>query len=165
MLMDIWGKVLSPWRGVGDIFVYGIALSHRAASLRLCIPRKVIARSQYQFPHSWVCERFIYSQDRSTYFPAAELADRSCEYVNSSLTHECGNWDWGSAIPFLGIFVPYFRYCAFQCTYVAWQAGTATLCHSRWYPPVRDQEFDLCSNTGEPPLPHDFTFPLSLAAK
>jgi hypothetical protein len=27
---------------------------------------------QSQFPHSCVCERFIYSQNRSTYFPAAE---------------------------------------------------------------------------------------------
>ncbi len=27
-----------------------------------------IARPQSQFPHSCVCERFIYSQDRSTYF-------------------------------------------------------------------------------------------------
>ncbi len=38
----------------------------------LCIPRTVIARSQSQLPYSCVCELFIYSQDRSTYFPAAE---------------------------------------------------------------------------------------------
>ncbi len=30
-----------------------------------------------QFPHLCVCEGFIYSQDQSTYFPAAEKADRS----------------------------------------------------------------------------------------
>jgi hypothetical protein len=30
------------------------------------------ARSQSQFPHSCACEGLIYSQDRSTYFPAAE---------------------------------------------------------------------------------------------
>jgi hypothetical protein len=36
------------------------------------IPRKGIARPQFQFPHSSVCERFIYSQDRSTYFPGGE---------------------------------------------------------------------------------------------
>ncbi len=34
----------------------------------LCIPFLGIARPQSQFPHSYVCERFIYSQDRSTYF-------------------------------------------------------------------------------------------------
>jgi hypothetical protein len=33
-----------------------------------CIPFLGIARPQPQFPHSWVCERIIYSQDRSTYF-------------------------------------------------------------------------------------------------
>ena len=35
---------------------------------RLYIPFLGIARPQLQFPHSYVCERFIYSQDRSTYF-------------------------------------------------------------------------------------------------
>ncbi len=34
----------------------------------LCIPFLGIAWPQPQFPHSCVCERFIYSQDRSTYF-------------------------------------------------------------------------------------------------
>ncbi len=33
----------------------------------LCIPFLGIARPQSQFPHSFVCEWFIYSQDRSTY--------------------------------------------------------------------------------------------------
>jgi hypothetical protein len=35
---------------------------------RLCIPRKGIARPQSQFPHSCICERFIYSHERSTFF-------------------------------------------------------------------------------------------------
>jgi hypothetical protein len=39
---------------------------------RLCIPRKGFERPQSQFPHSCVGEGFIYSWDRSTYFPAAE---------------------------------------------------------------------------------------------
>ncbi len=38
----------------------------------LCIPFLGIARPQSQFPQSCVCERFIYSQDQSIYFPAAE---------------------------------------------------------------------------------------------
>ncbi len=38
----------------------------------LCIPRKEVALPQSQYPHSWVCERSIYSLDRSTYFPEAE---------------------------------------------------------------------------------------------
>jgi hypothetical protein len=38
----------------------------------LGIPYLGIARPQSQFPHSCVGEPFIYSQDQSTYFPAAE---------------------------------------------------------------------------------------------
>jgi hypothetical protein len=34
----------------------------------LCIPFLGIAGPQSQFPHSCVCKRFLYSQDRSTYF-------------------------------------------------------------------------------------------------
>ncbi len=40
----------------------------------LCTARKETARPQSQFPHSCICERFIYSHDQSTYFLAA--ADR-----------------------------------------------------------------------------------------
>jgi hypothetical protein len=37
-----------------------------------------------------VCERFIYSHERSTYFPAAEKADRSLEiYIYLSQIDEC----------------------------------------------------------------------------
>ncbi len=75
----------------------------------LCLPRTGIEWTQTQFPHSCVYERFIYSQNRSTYFPA----DGSWEYINRSQTHECGNWDWGRSIPFLGISVSNFRYCVF----------------------------------------------------
>ncbi len=76
----------------------------------MCSQKKNCAAS---VPHSCVCELFIYSQDRSTYFPAAEQADRSWEHINRSQTHEWGNWDWGRAILFLGIFVSNFRYCVF----------------------------------------------------
>jgi hypothetical protein len=32
------------------------------------------------------------------------------QYINCSQTHECGNWDLGRAIPFLGIFVSNFLF-------------------------------------------------------
>jgi hypothetical protein len=35
---------------------------------------------------------------------AAEQADRLWEYINCSQTHDCENWDFGRAIPLLGIF-------------------------------------------------------------
>ncbi len=46
-------------------------------------------------------------------FPPAEKADPSWEYIIRSQTHECGNWDWGPDIPFLGIFVSNFRHFVF----------------------------------------------------
>ncbi len=46
-------------------------------------------------------------------FPPAEKADPSWEYIIRSQTHECGNWDWGPDIPFLGIFVSNFRHFFF----------------------------------------------------
>jgi hypothetical protein len=50
---------------------YGFCTTLKGKS-RLCIPFLGIARPQTQFPHSCGCERFIYYQDRSTYFLAAE---------------------------------------------------------------------------------------------
>ncbi len=69
------------------------------------IPTKGIARPQSIFPHS-VCERFIYSRDRPwsiCLFCWRKYVDRSWEYINRSQTHECGNRDWGHAIPRKGI--------------------------------------------------------------
>ncbi len=40
----------------------------RYSASQLCIPKKGISRPQSQFSHSCVCDRFIYSQDRSTHF-------------------------------------------------------------------------------------------------
>ncbi len=45
--------------------------------------------------------------------PPAEKADPSREYIIRSQTHECGNWDWGPDIPFLGIFASNFRHFFF----------------------------------------------------
>jgi hypothetical protein len=49
------------------------------------------------------------------------------EYINRLQTHECGNWDCGQAIPFLGIFVSNFRYCFF-----AVQAGITLITARVW---------------------------------
>jgi len=71
------------------------------------IPRKRIAWPQSQSPYSCVCERFVYSHDRSAYSAAGK-------YVDPILGHECGNWDCGSAIPFLVIHKWDFRCSALQ---------------------------------------------------
>ncbi len=66
----------SKLRLVGEMFGAGVVLCMFLSTLQqnyhLCISRKGIARPQPQFPHSCVCERFITSRDRSTYFPSAE---------------------------------------------------------------------------------------------
>ncbi len=63
------------------------------------IPRKGISGPQSQFPHSYVCERFIYSTISVSLFCWRNYVDRSWDYINRSQTHECWNWGWGRAIP------------------------------------------------------------------
>ncbi len=53
-----------------------------------------------------------YFQDRSAYSAAGIYVDQSGEYMygrNRSQTQECGNWDWGRAIPRKGIHTGDFR--------------------------------------------------------
>jgi hypothetical protein len=64
----------------------------------LGIPFLGFARPQSQFPHSCVCERFIYSQDQSTYLAAENKTDRSWKYTSINLSkilymYEWRNWD------------------------------------------------------------------------
>ncbi len=54
-----------------EYILYSVQYTLQGKS-HLSIPFLGIARPQSQFPHSCVCEQFIYSQDRSAYFPAAE---------------------------------------------------------------------------------------------
>jgi hypothetical protein len=76
---------------------------HNTENSKQIFPERNCASPQSQFPHSCVCERFIYFHNRSAYSAARKYVDRSWEYVDRSQTHECGNWDWGPAIPRKGI--------------------------------------------------------------
>ncbi len=58
---------------------------------RLYIPFLGIARPQPQFPHSCVCERFIYSQDQSTYFLQKNRPTHRGNIYSNSLTD---TWMW-----------------------------------------------------------------------
>jgi hypothetical protein len=66
---------------------YQRALQRKSDS---CTPRKETAPPQSRFPHSCICERFIYSQVLSSYFSAAEYADQSWEYINRSQNIKVG---------------------------------------------------------------------------
>jgi hypothetical protein len=68
---------------------------------------------------TFMCLWAIYRFPGSVYiFPPAEKADPSWEYIIRSQTHECGNWDWDTDIPFLGVFVSNFRQFVFAVWYV-----------------------------------------------
>ncbi len=69
-----WPGVKMPRRSVAhwSVNLLSVPLTALRQKSHLCIPRKGSAQPQSQFPHSCAWERFIYSQDRSTYFPAAE---------------------------------------------------------------------------------------------
>ncbi len=60
------GELRAP-RHVASGTLFSTTLSTLQRKSSLCIPFLGIARPQSQFPHSCVCERFIYSQDRSTF--------------------------------------------------------------------------------------------------
>ncbi len=70
------------------------------------IPRKGTTRPKSHFLHScfWVRFIHIYPQSICIFF-CRKWMDRSWEFtrINRSQAHECGNWDWGRAVPFLGI--------------------------------------------------------------
>ncbi len=63
---------------------------------------------------AFMCLWAIYIFPGSVYiFPPADHADPLWEYIIRSQTRECGNWDWGPDIPFLGTFVSNFRHFVF----------------------------------------------------
>jgi|688.fasta_scaffold386393_1 hypothetical protein len=111
-----WIVFLSAWFLFSAIIGRGRRGCHLGKTKKAahCNKNPIDVFPERKSPHSRVCERFIYSQDWSTYFPAAEQADQSWENINRSQTDECGHWDWGPAVPFLGIFVSNFLYCVFS---------------------------------------------------
>ncbi len=78
---------------------------------------------------TFMCLWAIYIFPGSVYiFPPAEQADPSWEYIIHLQTHECGNWDGGPDIPFLGIFVSNFRHfvfavCMLTSFWLTWDTG------------------------------------------
>ncbi len=75
----IWQRCFSFSNQISFFFhipdsFFGCLHSNLTASERsdFCIPRNETARPRSQFPHSCICEQFIYSHDRSTYFAAAK---------------------------------------------------------------------------------------------
>jgi hypothetical protein len=72
---------------------YTVKMLYTARKMPFIYSQKRNCAASVPISHSCVCERFLYAQDQSTYFPAAELADQSWEYINHSQTLACGNWE------------------------------------------------------------------------
>jgi hypothetical protein len=72
------------------------------------IPRKGTARPISTFMCLWAIYIFPGS---ICLFCCKKYVDRSREYINRSQTHQCGNLDWGRAIPIKGI-----HKCDFRCS-------------------------------------------------
>ncbi len=78
--------------------------------IHLNFPRNetVISKTELKFlfpsyyTHTSVRD-FLNFQDHSAHSAAGKYVDRSCDYINRSQTHECGNWDWGPPVPVKGI--------------------------------------------------------------
>ncbi len=104
--------LLQLWRWQSD------ALTTLQGKSHLCIPFLGIARPQPQFPHSCVCEQFIQSQDRSTYF-LQQIRQTDCG--NIYITHRRMNVEIGTETPIF-LFWEYlfqnFGILSLQCTWL-----------------------------------------------
>ncbi len=73
----------------------------RVLSLTTTLQRHNTENSKQIFPEKELRRLSPNFHDRSAYSATGKYV--SLEYINRSQTHECGNEDWGHAIPFLRI--------------------------------------------------------------
>jgi hypothetical protein len=93
------------------------------------IPRKGIARPQSQFPHSCVCERFIYAHNWSTYYAAGKYGQILGIYKTLTDT-----WMWILGLrPCNSIsgytYMGFSLKCIAQWTFTLWSAGVWQMKH------------------------------------
>jgi hypothetical protein len=66
-----------PWQTLKEAVCLFYTAKTKYRKLETNIPRKGISGPQSQFPHSCVCEQFIYSHDWSAYSAAGKYVHRS----------------------------------------------------------------------------------------
>ncbi len=99
------GPVRIQYKCLVPIYVYA-----EMKLLGLGISKTDLQCSVSLFPHSCICEQFIFSRDRSAYFAAAKQADRSCEYLKHSQIHEVRIGNEAAQLHF--------------CEFINWISGT-----------------------------------------
>ncbi len=126
---------------------------HNTEYLKQIFPEKELRSLNPNFHIHVSVSDLIYSHDRSADSAAGKNVDRSWEYINRSQTHECGNWDWGRAIPFLGIYINRIFRCSVVCRgYIFYEYYLSTYMYfvlSTWH-----MEHIDCNWQPQPPVFH-----------
>jgi hypothetical protein len=104
-----------------------------------------------------ICERFIYSHHRSAYSASGYMwsVDRYWEYINRSQTHECGECgdrNWGCAIPWKGIHKRDFRCSVLYC--ISYDRG-----RNRFLGSLNVKKFELRARICRPFKEPSYRFP------
>ncbi len=74
---------------------------YNTESLKQIFPEKKLHGLSPNF-HIHVSVSYLYIPGIGPNIFLQQKADQPWEYINSTQTHECGNWDTGRAFPFLG---------------------------------------------------------------
>ncbi len=108
----LWRRASGIWRWFG-LQTRFVLWRHTATAIPFIYSLSGIRAASAPIS-TFICLWAIYILQGSVHiFPPAEKADPSWEYIIHSQKHECGNWDWGPDVPFLGIFVSNFRHFFF----------------------------------------------------
>jgi len=93
-----------------------------AENLKPMFPEKELrGHSPNSYIHVSVSDSYIPTVGLPILLEENRWTDWGDIYIDRSQTQECGNWDWGRAIPFLGIHKSKFHCSAFRSAWFAYE--------------------------------------------